>query len=49
MPDDKIWGKGIGNPAQLNRIGVEEAFKAFNEVTAGRMAGGGGLGPAVTN
>lgn len=38
MPDGKTWGKGIGNPAELNRIALDKAFEAFNEIRGGRVA-----------
>lgn len=45
MPEKDVWSGGIGNPAKLNRIAMDEAYKAFNEIAAGKVAG---LGPAVT-
>jgi hypothetical protein len=42
MPEKDKWGKGIGNAAQLNKIAMDEAFSAFNEVFSGKVAG---LGP----
>jgi len=31
MPDPKVWSKGIGNTAALNRIFLDEATKVYNE------------------
>lgn len=39
MPDAKVWSKGIGNPAQLNRIALSEAERAFDEIRSGQIAG----------
>lgn len=39
MPEKEIWGKGIGNKAQLDRIAMNEAFAAWNEISAGKVAG----------
>lgn len=38
MPEGKTWGKGIGNAAELNRIAMDEAYRAFNEVRSGKVA-----------
>jgi hypothetical protein len=38
MPDAKDWKEGIGNPAKLNKIGLTEAFKAWNDITGGKQA-----------
>lgn len=38
MPDNKTWGKGIGNPTRLNQIAMEEAYRALNEVRGGKVA-----------
>jgi len=38
MPEKETWGKGIGNPAHLNRIAMEEAYRAFNDITSGKVA-----------
>jgi hypothetical protein len=38
MPEKDVWGKGIGNPAQLNRIAMEQAFTAFNDIRSGKVA-----------
>lgn len=46
MPDSKVWGKGIGNKAALNRIALDEAFAAMNDIAAGRVAG---MGPATSH
>lgn len=39
MPETDVWGKGIGNPAELNRIAQREAAKAMNELRAGALRG----------
>jgi len=39
MPDKDIWGKGIGNNAQLNKIAMEEATRALNEIRTTGLAG----------
>jgi len=41
MPEKDVWGAGIGNPARLNKIAINEAFKAFGEITNGKVAGNG--------
>ena len=46
MPEKDIWGKGIGNKAALDRIGLDEAFKAANEIRSGKVAG---VGSAFNN
>ena len=46
MPEKEIWGKGIGNRAALDRIAMNEAFSALNDIRSGKVAG---LGPAVGN
>jgi hypothetical protein len=38
MPEKDVWGKGIGNKAMLDKIGLNEMFKAFNEVRSGKVA-----------
>ena|SRR5437016_4696925 len=38
MPEKEVWSKGIGNPAQLNRIAMEQAFQAFNDIKGGKVA-----------
>jgi hypothetical protein len=43
MPEKETWGKGIGNPAMLNKIALNEMAAAWNEITSGKVAG---LGPA---
>jgi hypothetical protein len=43
MPEKDVWGAGIGNPAKLNKIAVNEAYKAFAEVTSGKVAGAGSV------
>jgi hypothetical protein len=39
MPDPKTWAKGIGNPALLNKIALQQAEQAFNEIRTGQVAG----------
>lgn len=46
MPEKDVWGKGIGNPAQLNKIAMDEAYAAWGDIRGGKVAG---LGPAVGN
>lgn len=46
MPEKDIWGKGIGNAAALNKIALEESFKAWNDLTGGKVPG---LGSARVN
>lgn len=36
MPDSKVWGKGIGNQAELNRIAMDQARIAWEEVHSGK-------------
>jgi hypothetical protein len=38
MPDKDVWGPGIGNKAKLDKIGLEQAFVAWNEVTGAKAA-----------
>lgn len=38
MPEGKVWGKGIGNAAELNRIAMDQAYQAFNEIRGGKVA-----------
>jgi hypothetical protein len=46
MPEKDVWGAGIGNPARLNKIAIDEGFKAWNEIRSGQVAGMGGVGSA---
>jgi hypothetical protein len=39
MPEKEVWGAGIGNPAKLNRIALEEAYGAWNEIMGGKVEG----------
>lgn len=32
MPDHAMWGKGVGNKAALNKVFVNEAYRAVNEL-----------------
>lgn len=43
MPDNAVWGKGLGNKAALDRIARDEAYKAWNDML---KENGGGLGAA---
>ncbi|MBA0087605.1 MAG: hypothetical protein HRJ53_21685 [Acidobacteria bacterium Pan2503] len=38
MPEGKVWGKGIGNPAELNRIANDQAALALQEIRGGKVA-----------
>ena len=40
MPEKDVWGKGIGNKSLLDKIAIDEAYKALNEVMGGKVAGG---------
>jgi hypothetical protein len=42
MPEKDVWGPGIGNKAKLDRIAMNEAFKAASEVFSGKVPGLGG-------
>ena len=46
MPEKDVWGRGIGNKAMLDKIAMNEAYAALNDIRSGKVAG---LGPAVTN
>lgn len=46
MPEKDVWGKGIGNKQELNKIAMNEAYAALNDIMAGKVAG---LGPATTH
>jgi hypothetical protein len=35
MPEKSVWAAGIGNKQALNKIAMEEAYKAANEFRAG--------------
>jgi len=39
LPDQNIWSKGVGNRAQLDKIGMEQAYQALAEVKSGKVAG----------
>lgn len=39
MPAQDVWGKGMGNPATLNKIATEQAYKALAEIKSGKIAG----------
>ena len=39
MPEKEIWGKGIGNRSNLNKIAMDEAFKAWGDIASGKVAG----------
>jgi len=36
MPEKDVWGAGIGNKAKLDRIGLNEAYKAMEELGLGK-------------
>src|SRR5256885_798748 len=38
MPEKEVWSKGIGNASQLNRIALEQAYAAFNDIKGGKVA-----------
>lgn len=38
MPEKETWGKGIGNAAELNRIAMSEAYRAFSDIKGGKVA-----------
>jgi hypothetical protein len=42
MPEKDVWAKGIGSPANLNRIAMDEAYKAYGEIFSGKVPGLGG-------
>jgi len=42
MPEKDIWGPGIGHKAKLDKIALNEAFKAAAEVFGGKVPGLGG-------
>ena len=46
MPESDVWGKGIGNKANLDKVAMNEAYRALNDIRSGKVAG---LGPAVGN
>lgn len=35
MPAKDVWGAGVGNKARLNKIGMEQAYAAWNEIHPG--------------
>jgi hypothetical protein len=39
MPEKDTWGGGIGNPAKLNRIALEESYKAWGDIRGGKVPG----------
>lgn len=38
MPEGKVWGRGIGNAATLNKIAMEEAYRAYADIKGGKVA-----------
>jgi hypothetical protein len=46
MPEKDVWAAGIGNKARLDKIAMDEAFRALNDIHAGKVPG---LGPATTH
>lgn len=49
MPEKDIWAPGIGNPVMLNRIAIQEATKAWNELQSGKIPGLGAARGAPMN
>jgi hypothetical protein len=47
MPEKDIWAPGIGNPVMLNRIAMQEATNAWNDLRAGKVAGLGAARSAL--
>jgi hypothetical protein len=39
MPETDVWARGIGNKAELNKIAMNEAYKALADVRSGKVAG----------
>jgi hypothetical protein len=39
MPEKDTWARGIGNPQELNRIAMNEAFTVWNDLAAGKVPG----------
>ncbi len=39
LPGKDIWGAGIGNRAQLDKIATNEAYRALQDIQAGKIAG----------
>jgi hypothetical protein len=39
MPEKETWARGIGNPQELNRIALNEAFSAWNDLRSGKVPG----------
>jgi hypothetical protein len=46
MPEKEVWAGGIGSPAKLNKIAMDEAYNAMGEIMSGKVAG---VGPARAN
>jgi hypothetical protein len=42
MPEKDVWGKGLGNRAALDKIAMNQAFEAWNEISSGKVPGLGG-------
>jgi hypothetical protein len=39
MPEKDVWGKGLGNKSALDKIAMEQAFGAWNEIASGKVPG----------
>jgi hypothetical protein len=39
MPEKDVWGKGLGNRAALDKIAMNQAFEAWNEISSGKVPG----------
>lgn len=39
MPEKDVWGAGLGNPARLNKIAMNQAFEAYKEISSGKVSG----------
>lgn len=39
MPEKDVWGKGLGNKAALDKIAINQAFDAWNEIASGKVPG----------
>lgn len=45
LPEKDVWGAGIGNKSNLDKIAMTEAFAAWNEISSGKA----GLGAPRAN
>ena len=39
MPEKDVWGKGLGNKSALDKIAMNQAFEAWNEIASGKVPG----------